>query len=798
MRLVACVLALIAAAVLGLPWDALAQPAPVSVFPSPGTRSALPGSQIAFRGIPASQIGSVQVVGSRTGVHSGHVAADSDGQGGSFLPDKPFAAGETVTVTTGLNVLGGSNGSFQFTVATPGGAIGPEQIPLVPAGPDGLQHFRTRPDLLPPAITVTKRGAPAGPGDIFVAPQQGPVQDGPMLLDSSGNLLWFQPLPTNTLATDFRVQRLGGQPVLTWWQGTTNRGSGRGEDVIYDHNYRLVGVVRAANGLQGSDLHEFLLTPQGQAYIIAAAPLQVPGIGKPLMDSVVQEIDVATGLVLFDWHALDHIPLSESFFKPNSPGFVYDPYHLNSIAIDRDGNLVLSMRNTWADYKIDHSTGAVIWTLGGSQNNFRLGTGTRTAFQHDLEIQPDGTYTVFDDGAGPPNVHSESRAIRISVNFNKKTVRLVRQYLHAPPLLSTFEGGAQALPGGDLFVGWGEQPYFSEFNGAGRLVFDAHFSAPTNSYRAYRFPWSGQPLTNPDVAMSHGADGVSTVYASWNGATNVASWRVLAGSSPSALSPVGTAGRRGFETAIGVHSEQPYFAVQALASSGKTLATSGVTGSTGTRVSVFGHSAFVSGGGGGLNVGCFSARPCHVAATVSAGRSVIATTGREFVGANQGGILFFSLGRGGRAMLAHARGGQLGVTATIRNTDGASNTATLNLLRYGTSGSGSGYSVSQSTALQLFGRSAFVSPGGVGGLFVGCFSSQACRVTTTVAAGRTVIARTGREFVGGIDCGTVIFTLTSAGRTMLARTRGNKLPVTVRVSDGHNAATARIALIRWG
>ncbi len=799
MRRVASASALIVAVVLAMPGGGVAAPGPVSVFPSPGSTTALPGSQIVFRGVPASRIGPVQVVGSRTGQHTGHIAADSDGQGGSFLPDRPFAAGETVTVTTSLDVLGGSNGSFQFTVATPSGPIQPEQIPLVSAGSNGLQRFRTRPDLLPPAVTVTKRGAPAGPGDIFIAPQQGPVQNGPMLLDPSGNLLWFQPLPKNMLATDFRVQQLWGQPVMTWWQGAINHGSGRGEDVVYDRNYRLLAVVKAANGLQGADLHEFLVTPQGQAYIIAASPVRLSGMGRPVMDSVVQEIDIKTGLVLFEWHALDHIPLSESFFKPSTPGFVYDPYHLNSIAIDRDGNLILSMRNTWADYKIDHRTGAVIWTLGSNRSSFRLGPGTATAFQHDLVVQPDGTYTIFDDGAGPPNVHSQSRAIRIRVDAKKMTVTLVKQYEHVPPLLSAFEGGAQALPGGDLFVGWGQQPYFSEFNGAGRLDFDAHFTAPTNSYRAYRFPWNGQPATPPDVAVARGADGVSTVYASWNGATDVTAWRVLAGSSPTALTPAGAARRRGFETAIPVHSEQPYFSVQALGSSRQTLATSAATGGDGTRVSIFGHSAFVSPGGwGGLDVGCFAAQPCHMAATVAAGRTVVARTGREWVGANQGGILFFSLTGAGRAMLARARGRQLGVSVTIRNADGASSGAALNLLPYRTSGSAPPYGARRSPALQIVGHSAFVSPRGWGGLFVGCFASQPCHVTTTVTAGRAVVARTGHEFVGGLDCGTVIFSLTQAGRAMLARARGNQLPVQVTVSDGHDTASGQLALIQWG
>ena len=129
-----CVAAVLAAAVLLLAsaGTALAQPPAVAVFPSPSTTSAQPGTQITFRGIPANQIGHVSVVGSSSGAHSGTIEADSDGQGGSFVPSQPFTPGETVTVTTGLNVIGGTNGAFHFGVAVPFGTINPMKLPMVP------------------------------------------------------------------------------------------------------------------------------------------------------------------------------------------------------------------------------------------------------------------------------------------------------------------------------------------------------------------------------------------------------------------------------------------------------------------------------------------------------------------------------------------------------------------------------------------------------------------------------------------------------------------------------------------
>ncbi len=184
--------------------------------------------------------------------------------------------------------------------------------------------------------------------------------------------------------------------------------------------------------------------------------MHLPGVGKPPVDAVVQEIDIKTGLVLFEWHALDHIPLSASYFTPKSPGHIFVPYHANSIAVDRDRNLLISMRNTSAVYKIDHQTGQVMWTLGGKQSSFRMGVGTSTWGERDAIVQPDSTLTVFDDGAGPPRVHPYSRAIHESIDDAAMTATLLRSYAHSPQLSANFEGSAQLLPDGDTLVDWGQ------------------------------------------------------------------------------------------------------------------------------------------------------------------------------------------------------------------------------------------------------------------------------------------------------------------------------------------------------
>ena len=782
------------AALLAMAPAALAQPQ-VAVFPSPGTSYALPQTQITFRGIPAGQIGHITVVGSSSGAHSGVIDADSDGQGGSFIPSQPFTAGETVTVTTGLNVLGGTSGTFHFGIATPFGTINPMKLPMVPAGSNGVQHFHTQPSLEPASITVNRNSSSAAGGDIFLTPQYGPLQNGPMILDSMGKTIWFLPLPANELATDFRVQQYEGQPVLTWWQGFTNNGSGRGEGVIYNSNYQQIATVQAGNGLS-MDLHEFLITPQGDAWIVGVSPVHWGGEGRPVMDPVVQEIDIKTGLVLFEWHALDHVPITESFFKKNAPGFVYDPYHLNSVSLDTDGNPIISMRNTWAVYKVDAQTGAVIWTLGTNQNNFKMGAGTQTAFQHDVLVQSGGVFTAFDDGGGPPTVH-QARAVELAVNETSKTVTLVRQFEHNPGLDTNFEGNAQVLPNSDLFVGWGQQPYFTEFNSAGQEVFDARFTSNTSSYRAYKLPWSGQPTTPPAMTLAPNNDGTTELWSSWNGATAVSSWRVLAGTSSSTLVPLQTSPRTNFETSISAPTGVGDFEVQALNSNGNVIGTSPMVTAK-PHIGIAGRTAFVSGSGtGGLPAVCDNGRTCHIAITLTSGRTVIARTGSEQVPANGGGIIFFSLTGAGRSMLAHARGGRL----LVRLTGSASKTLTLNrlitLAPFSTSGAAPARSASQSSTLRILGLSDFVSSGGTGGILAECLASTPCHTKTTVSVGNTVVASTGSELLGARDVGYLIFSLTSAGKSMLEHARGNQLGAAVTITDGGATAHGNLALVRF-
>jgi hypothetical protein len=555
----------------------------VTVSPLPGSRVASPHTQISFLGVPAHALSAITVVGSRTGPHTGRLRSYSQGDGASFLPTLPFAEGERVSVHARVRIGASTRAlSDRFGVSSED-AISSTPETIHPGSSVDVQGFRSRPDLHPPTVAVTTSSPAMAPGEEFVAPYSGPGQAGPMILDESGGLVWFKPLPRNTSATNFRVQEYRGKQVLTWWQGDISvHGFGLGEGVIDSSAYTQIARVRAGNGHQ-ADLHDFQLTPAGTALVTAYDPIRcdLSAVGGPadgaVTDGTLQEIDVRTGLVMYEWTSLDHVGLSESYESAarSSRSGPYDYFHVNSINLDRDGSLLISARNTWTVYRLDAATGQIAWRLGGKHSSFGETPQTRTAYQHDPRELPNGAISIFDNGSSP-QVHKQSRAIVVDIDAQAGTATLAGQLTHAPNLVANSQGNMQALVGGGWFVGWGQLPDFSEFGPEGTLLFDAHFPGRTQSYRSLSFAWEGMPVHQPAFAFHGSGGGAGTVYASWNGATGVSAWRVLAGARPGDLKALAESPRTGFETAIRVPAgaTSRYLAVQALDASRRVLGTS--------------------------------------------------------------------------------------------------------------------------------------------------------------------------------------------------------------------------------
>jgi hypothetical protein len=557
----------------------------VTVSPAPDTLDASFLTQISFLGVPGADIADISVVGSRSGTHPGRLAAYSQGDGASFLPSKPFTQGEVVTVHAVLrHGAGATPFAWRFTVAELDTASRSLETPPSPPPPpkaSEFEHFVSRPDLLPPAVAVTTNTGSQAPGDMFLAPYAGPGQYGPMILDGAGKLLWFKAIPSGARAADLRVQEYEGRPVLTWWQDPLVANHRRDAGiVIADSSYKDIAIVRAANGYQ-PDLHAFEIMPRGDALftVYAAIHCNLRAYGGPangaVADTLVQEIDLKTGLVRFEWHTLDHVALADSHMpvrRGGTPASPWDYFHINAVS-EPGGHLLVDSRNTWAVYAVDPRSGQVLWTLGGKHSSFAMGSGASPAWQHDAREQPDGTISFFDNGA-TPKVHSQSRVIVDALDLIHMTANLVSGLNHSTPLVAASQGDFQPLAGGNWFVGWGQEPYFSEFASEGRLLFDAHLPSVYQSYTVFKFPWSGNPTQPPQLAVRAGSHGGLLVYASWNGATAVAQWRLLAGPSPRALAPLTVVPRRGFETAIAIPTALPQLAVQALGVQGQVLGTS--------------------------------------------------------------------------------------------------------------------------------------------------------------------------------------------------------------------------------
>jgi hypothetical protein len=276
-----------------------------------------------------------------------------------------------------------------------------------------------------------------------------------------------------------------------------------GTDYIYNDRYRQIASVRAGNGAANT-FHEFLITPWGTALIVAdtTTTADLASMGGPadqrVIDGLVQEIDIKTGRVLFQWDSAAHVFYADSYAaRPPSPSTPWDWFHINAVHLDTDGNLLVSSRNTWAVFKVDRHTGQVMWQLGGKRSSFALRAapgqvldrdGEIFAWQHDPEAVGGGEYTFFDDESGG-NLLGSSRVVTVRLDPATRVATLVHSDDQPEGQVAQLMGNAQTTPGGDVFVGWGSVPYISEFSPSGKLLFNAELPAGVSTYRAYLLPW---------------------------------------------------------------------------------------------------------------------------------------------------------------------------------------------------------------------------------------------------------------------------------------------------------------------
>lgn len=428
-----------------------------------------------------------------------------------------------------------------------------------------------------PKLDIWQRsGSTLADGYLFTTPQTDEFS--PAIYDVDGTLVWSH--PGGGAGTDFRVQQYREEPVLTYWTGTSQYGNGQGHGVILDASYHPIAHVYARGGLQ-ADLHEFELTDAGTALITSYPPVRadLTSIGGTkdgwMFDCHIQEIDIATNALLLDWRASDHIGLDESYVALGSDGgsapSAYDPYHLNAISADTAGTLLLSARHTHTVYSLDRTTGDIRWRLGGKKSDFMVDADAQFAWQHHARRRSATEISMFDNHVNTSK--GTSRGLLLTVDESAKTASLKQEYAYKDHVGFAM-GSMQPLEGGNVMVGWGTQPYATEFTSDGTAIWEASGLGDT-CYRVAKSTWVGSPKADPDVAARADSSGRLTVSASWNGATRVASWRVLSGDSAASLTPSATVKKNGFETTT-VIDHAAYVQVVALDASGASLGSSTV------------------------------------------------------------------------------------------------------------------------------------------------------------------------------------------------------------------------------
>jgi hypothetical protein len=472
----------------------------------------------------------------------------------------------------------------------------------------GAWSFVSAPGLHPPKLSTT---APTvhkqlAPGNFLIAnfpnvAASGPMtgEGGPLIVNNQLQPVWFRPVGTGVVSADLQQETYQGKPVLVWWQGLLTKAGAvsQGQLFIVNQHYRQIATLKAQRPwiislhdavISGSDIWVTVYRDVPNQNLVAYGGSR----RDTVYDAGVQEYDLQTSKLVYTWDALNpggpaNVPLSASeqpASARSAPGGAWDAYHLNSVQVLPGNQILVSMRNTWAAYLVNTDTNKIVWALGGkpSADSFTIAPNARFAWEHDVQLLPNDEVSLFDDncckllaGGKFASPNGPSRGMVLRLNMSSHTASLVAAYPHTPTRNVAFLGSMQVLPNGNALVGWGSLPYFSEFTKSGKLLLDAAFPGKDQSYRAlFSNTWVGTPHYPPTGAVRK-ARGTAKVYASWNGATQVAAWELLAGPSAAHLTNLATQRSGGFQTTFTL-SKASYkvFKVRALDAKRHALGTS--------------------------------------------------------------------------------------------------------------------------------------------------------------------------------------------------------------------------------
>ena len=252
----------------------------------------------------------------------------------------------------------------------------------------------------------------------------------------------------------------------------------------------FVDIFQMGNGYL-ADSHDFQLLPNGHALMLCydTRTIDMSKIvegGQPnaqIDGAVIQELDVYKNVV-FQWRSWDYIPITDSYQDLTKNKFDY--IHVNSVEFDpSDGNIILSCRETSEVIKISRATGDIIWRMGGKHNEFTfLNEHEENApryfkVQHDARKHPEGTLTMFDNGADKKDMSRPySRGVEYSIDEVNMTATLIWEFRHDPNIIALSGGNVDRLENGNTTIRWGdaakqgEAPAMTEVDPNGRLVYE--------------------------------------------------------------------------------------------------------------------------------------------------------------------------------------------------------------------------------------------------------------------------------------------------------------------------------------
>ncbi len=564
----------------------------VYTSPLPGSQYLPSGTTITIRlanppsAVEFSQL-RFEVNGSLSGKHPGKINLANDHRTVIFTPDTAFHPGENVHVQISSQVPGLLNSAsmlkdFQFVVSS-------EQLSdqqrmkilesvddMPAAGPVPASQFSPQPPARSlvtvsediPAVTITTPADQTADGYLFLADIAIVAGTSPrnfnLILDNSGDLVYYQKLARSL---DFKVLPNG---TLSYFDPTYNNFA------ILDNTYRLIDVVKPGNGYPNADVHDLQLTPEGD-YIFLIYDPQVVDMsaygGNPqasVIGLVIQEVD-ANKNVVFQWRSWDHVQIPDTYSILTND--TVDYVHGNAVEIDNSGNLMVSARNLAEVAKINRITGDYIWRLGGKNNEFTFINDPREFYlQHDIRQLADGNITLFDNHNG--GVPSYSRGVEYELDENAKTVTQVWEFRNTPDSYSIAMGNTQRLPNGNTLIGWGysTDQVMTEVKPDGTKAFEMVLEAGYGSYRSYRLTWHGYPTWLPALVVQNQNSDV-ILSTSWNGATEIASYRVYGGKTTLPATLLTEQAKAGFETTItleGVGNSLCYFRVMPVDNLGRT------------------------------------------------------------------------------------------------------------------------------------------------------------------------------------------------------------------------------------